>query len=240
MTEEPGSAAPADRPPPGSWPTLGWTGVLFLSWFLLQWLAALPLLFVGSGLPPAGLTAALALTLATPPAAAALLVLARRLGLDLRADLGLRPPTWRQGLLWTGATAVVAVAGEAARLALGEPLVPPFMVDLYASAVWLPLFWVAFVGMAPLFEELLFRGFLLPGLASSPRLGTSGAVVGSAVLWALVHGQYGWTDKAVVLALGLVLGAARARTGSTLLALGLHALINLAAVLQTAGLAASG
>jgi uncharacterized protein len=132
------------------------------------------------------------------------------------------------------------VAGEVARLALGEPLVPPFMVDLYQSAVWLPLLYVAFVLMAPLFEELLFRGFLLPGLAASPLLGTAGAVAVSALLWALVHGQYGWIDKAVVLALGLVLGAARARTGSTLLSLGLHASINLAAVLQTAWLAASG
>lgn len=225
---------------PGPWPTLGWTGALFLAWFLLQWPAALPLFFVYGTAPPAGLTAALALTLATPPAAAALLVLARRLGLDPRTDLGLRPPTWRQGLVWTSATAAVAVAGEAVRLALGEPLVPPFMVDLYESAVWLPLLYVAFVLMAPLFEELLFRGFLIPGLSSSPLLGTAGAVVVSAVMWALVHGQYGWIDKTVVLALGLVLGAARARTGSTLLAVGLHALVNLAAVLQTAWLAEPG
>ena len=81
--------------------------------------------------------------------------------------------------------------------------------------------------VAPLFEEIFFRGFLFRGIANS-WLGAPGAIVITAAVWALIHLQYSWTDIGMIFLLGLFLGYARYRTGSTTLTVLLHALWNTA------------
>ena len=74
--------------------------------------------------------------------------------------------------------------------------------------------------VAPLVEELLFRGFLLPPLAR--RLGRAGGIALSALLFGLLH----MTDPQAVpplVVLGAVLGWLRLASGSLLPALILHA-----------------
>ncbi len=84
-----------------------------------------------------------------------------------------------------------------------------------------------FVVVAPVGEELLFRGLLLPGLARS--YGRWPAVFASAFLFGLAH----WEPVTAILATsaGLVLGAVMLRARSVLATIALHAGFNAAPVL---------
>jgi membrane protease YdiL (CAAX protease family) len=87
--------------------------------------------------------------------------------------------------------------------------------------------------VAPIWEELLFRGLLIAGLQPT-RLGASGAVLVSAAVWALIHGQYDFYGIATIFACGLLFGAARLRTGSILVPIAMHVVQNALALLETA------
>jgi membrane protease YdiL (CAAX protease family) len=80
---------------------------------------------------------------------------------------------------------------------------------------------------------LFFRGFLIKGLAES-RLRWQGAVLISSGLWSVIHVQYDAYYMSAVFVLGLILGTARVKTGSTLLAFLLHSFVNLAATVEVA------
>jgi membrane protease YdiL (CAAX protease family) len=80
--------------------------------------------------------------------------------------------------------------------------------------------WVAVLVLcAPLWEELMFRGFLLPALAR--RAPPAAAVILSALAFALVH--FSREGFLPLLALGCVFGAAYARTGNLAAPVALHA-----------------
>ena len=99
---------------------------------------------------------------------ALVLLLARiRRGISVREYLALRFPPLRSLLVWLGVGLGVAAASEGLLLLLGEESVPEFMISAYQTAVYLPLFWVALVVAAPLFEEIFFRGFLFQGWSQS-------------------------------------------------------------------------
>ena len=55
----------------------------------------------------------------------------------------------------------------------------------------------------------------------------------TALMWALVHVQYDWYVTGQVFVFGLLLGWMRWATGSTLLTIVLHGLINLEGMLET-------
>jgi len=77
--------------------------------------------------------------------------------------------------------------------------------------------------IGPIFEELVFRGFLFPLLARS--LGTAAGIVVTAAPFAALHYfTYGWTWQTLVLIFlaGIFFGIARARTGSTTAAAMIH------------------
>jgi hypothetical protein len=118
--------------------------------------------------------------------------------------------------------------------ATGHDLVPPFQVEAYQSAKdagWLLGLMLAIVVVAPVGEELAFRGFLYRGLA---RPGWEiQAIVIIALLWALLHIQYDWFGMAQVFAAGLMLGWFRWASGSTTLTIMMHVLINAEAMLET-------
>ncbi len=106
-----------------------------------------------------------------------------------------------------------------------------FWLNAFATAHWPLLLLLTFVLFAPLTEELLFRGFVLQCWLDA-RLPAPLAVVGTALLWAVAHIQYGLFDVAWIVVLGVLLGAARVGTGSLLAPLLLHALWNLVGYLQ--------
>jgi membrane protease YdiL (CAAX protease family) len=117
----------------------------------------------------------------------------------------------------------------------GRELVPPFQVEAYQSAKdagWLLWLMLAIVVVAPIGEEIAFRGFLYRGLAR-PGYETIAIVVIS-LAWALLHIQYDWLGMAQIFAAGLMLGWFRWASGSTTLTIVMHVLINAEAMLETA------
>jgi uncharacterized protein len=86
--------------------------------------------------------------------------------------------------------------------------------------------------VAPVSEELMFRGFLFRGWARSDR-STWPAIVVISLLWAALHVQYDWTGILQIFIIGLFLGWMRWRSGSTLLTFLLHALFNLEGTIET-------
>lgn len=82
---------------------------------------------------------------------------------------------------------------------------------------------LAFVLVAPVTEELLFRGWLMQELKT--RYGTAPALVWSSIVFGLAHG---FLPQAVPYAIlgGFLLGAVALRTGSTLASIAMHAGVN--------------
>jgi membrane protease YdiL (CAAX protease family) len=148
------------------------------------------------------------------------------------ATIGLVRPSPHSAAAWLGATAALIVASDALTLALGRPIVPPFMTDLFLATDVKILLVLAVVAGAPFFEELFFRGFLLTGLRRSV-LGDTGAVLSCALAWAAIHLQYDLYDITTIFVFGLVLGAARLRSGSLWTPITMHVLANLVATVET-------
>jgi membrane protease YdiL (CAAX protease family) len=88
------------------------------------------------------------------------------------------------------------------------------------------------VVVAPIGEEILFRGFLFRGWHRSDKDAWAVIIV-IALLWALIHLQYDLYDMAQVFAYGLLLGWLRWKTGSTILTILLHGLINFGGLFET-------
>ena len=59
------------------------------------------------------------------------------------------------------------------------------------------------------------------------------AVAVISLAWALLHIQYDWLGTAQIFLLGLMLGWFRWASGSTLLTIGMHILINLESMIET-------
>jgi hypothetical protein len=152
-------------------------------------------------------------------------------GAAWRRHLGLVRPRWSQIALWAAGTGAFLAVYEMASRWLDRPPLPDFMVDFYATAGSVTLLGVAVVVAAPLVEEVLFRGFLLPGLAAG-RPGPVAAVVASALLWAAIHAQYDLFDVSAVFVLGLLFGTARLRSRSLFVPFLLHVGVNLVALVQ--------
>lgn len=124
---------------------------------------------------------------------------------------------WMQLLRMTG---VEVPPQEAAQLVLARR--PWFEVAASVTVAVL---------VAPLLEEMVFRGFLLP--ATARWTGPLGAVLLTAALFGLLHGGF---YAGPIFALGALLGWAYWRTGRLWVAVGLHSAHNVVA-LVTAWLA---
>jgi hypothetical protein len=153
-------------------------------------------------------------------------------GSKLKHYLGLIRPNGTQLLRWAVVTMGFCMAFGLISVLLKRPM-PEFMTKTYASIGSPWILWLAVIVAAPLFEELFFRGFVIKGLAES-RLGWQGAVLISSGLWSLIHLQYKPYELSFVFLLGLILGVARVKTGSTLLTFLLHSLVNLTAMIEVA------
>jgi membrane protease YdiL (CAAX protease family) len=174
-------------------------------------------------------------TIAGAMAAVALVALLVRFrGATIREYLGLKPVHLKTALLWIVGTLAFLVAFDLLSRALHRPTVPDFMIQAYTSATLLPLLWIAIVGAAPLWEEIVFRGFAFPGLRSA-RFGLATAILVPGLLWTALHSlQYDAFDLGYVLCLGVLFGFARERTGSVLMPIILHVLTNILATIQVA------
>ena len=104
------------------------------------------------------------------------------------------------------------------------------MTKAYDTSILPALFWIALIAFGPIFEEVMFRGFLFKGLRHS-RIGVAGAIIVTSVLWAGSHLQYGLFQIAWIFVLGVALGLMRYRTGSLWAPILMHIFNNLIAVL---------
>jgi membrane protease YdiL (CAAX protease family) len=130
----------------------------------------------------------------------------------------------------TGALRLGIILGAVRLFLPTTPQTTP--IDLFAPALQsgAPGLLVVAVGaivLAPLGEELVFRGLLLPSLI--PWVGTTAALWISAVVFGGLHWYYGVMTPVIVL-FGWVLGWARITSGGLLAPVLLHALINLVPV----------
>jgi membrane protease YdiL (CAAX protease family) len=133
------------------------------------------------------------------------------------------------------ALVVFLPALDAAAWLAGQQVVTDFQKDIYVAARragTLLLLWVALVVAAPLWEEIAFRGFIYRGWVRSSRSVIPGIILISA-FFAILHLQYNWFGILQVFCVGLLLGWARWRSGSTYLAMLMHAIINFYSTVQT-------
>jgi membrane protease YdiL (CAAX protease family) len=151
-----------------------------------------------------------------------LLVIARRCRLG--EYLALRLPTARQAALAVMGLLVFITVGYSTSWVLGQPLEPPMVVEIYRTGAHI-LFSVAAIAGAAIGEEVVFRGFLYEGIASS-SWGPIAAILISAVAWAALHYPFGFYAAAAIGILGLYLGTVRYHTRSLPLTILLHGLNN--------------
>jgi CAAX protease family protein len=181
--------------------------------------------------------ATLPVLIASAPVWVGVMVLAaRRRGWRARDYLALIPPKRGEILFGIAVLAPLLIASDLISYAAGREVVPAFMQDSYISAKMagtLTVFFAAVIAAAPLGEEIAFRGFLFRGL-SETRLGIAGTLIVTSGIWAAMHVlQYDFIDVAQIFVIGLVLGWLRWASGSTLLTIVLHMLINLGATIET-------
>jgi membrane protease YdiL (CAAX protease family) len=234
---------------PAPWGLLGtivWGAAGVCAWFIVQFAVIVAFITwhntVGPGSTDLGKMASdgflLAfVTITAAPAWIAVSVIAARLrGWSARDYLALVPPRRGEVVFGIACLAALLIGADLFTWLVGRDVVPGFMVEAYKSARHsgsLALFFVAVVLVAPVSEEVAFRGFLFRGLCAS-WLGVSGTVIATSAAWAAMHVQYDAFTLAQIFLIGLLLGWIRWATGSTLLTILLHIVANLAACIQAA------
>ncbi|MCB1094752.1 MAG: CPBP family intramembrane metalloprotease [Verrucomicrobiae bacterium] len=160
-----------------------------------------------------------------------ILVSTLRRSMNVREYLGLHMPPLRATLGWIGIFLVAVAIGDTLTYFIGKDIVPDFMIDIDATARFRPLLWFTLIIMAPLFEESFFRGFLIPGFAKSP-VKAPGAILLTSALWTIIHFQYEAFHMGVIFVAGILLGIVRIKTGSLILCILLHMLMNTVATVE--------
>jgi membrane protease YdiL (CAAX protease family) len=175
-------------------------------------------------------------TFTSIPVQIAVLAFAARLRRWIPADyLALDIPKRSEIVFAVLCTIALIIVSDVLMAVSGRDLVPPFQVQAYQSAKdagWILGLMLAIVVVAPVGEEIAFRGFLYRGLVRPGYERLSIVVISLA--WALLHIQYDWLGMAQIFAAGLALGWFRWASGSTTLTIIMHVLINFEAMLETA------
>ena len=162
-----------------------------------------------------------------------LFIKARR-GASIRDYLGLQPITIKMILILFAIALGFTVAESFIFYYADISTNQEMLINAYNTSIWPPLFWMATVLFAPLFEETFFRGFLFVGLQRS-RIGIIGTLLITSIVWTFLHAlQYGAYELTVIFLMGILLGMVRYRTGSLWSPMLMHAFWNL---LATIGLA---
>ena len=225
----------------GFWGTLGWAlallGVMALVGFALVYGCAA---FYGidpqqvPGAVNPALLSSLASIMALAPLCLVIALAIRRVNRGFAEYLALRRPSRRHLAIGLCAITALMVVVDVLARAMHWPVTSPILVEGIArdrSAAMLALMALSLTVTTPIGEELVFRGFIYRGFAAS-RLGVAGAVALSSLLFAVLHVQYDLIGLGEVLASGLVLGTMRAVSGSTLLTIAMHALVNAVSLIE--------
>ena len=149
-----------------------------------------------------------------------------------KLDLGLAAPDFREAEPWVLLFILWCTAEWALPIFLPTEVDPEWrrrMEQLSLGEILL-----VSVLLAPLFEELLFRGAMFSALLR--RWGILAAALVPSVIWGLIHIQYEWWAVALIVGSGVLLAMVRWKGGSIYLPLGLHAAWNLLVTLHNKGL----
>jgi uncharacterized protein len=184
-----------------------------------------------------GVAVTLIILVSTPIQLLLLAAFARIAGSNPFAYLALTLPSRSEVIFGVCVTAALIVIGNTLSWLLGNNIVTTFQSDIFRTAnaagpLAVLCLWFAVIVMTPIGEEVLFRGFLYRGWLRGPNDAWAVIFV-TAALWALIHLQYDWYTTGQIFAFGLMLGWMRWATGSTILAILLHAMINLEGMLET-------
>lgn len=169
------------------------------------------------------------------PVQVAILALAAGYKGDVTEYLGYKLPRRGELIFSLAVLAVMIAAGDAISWLAGRSVVDRFQTDIYQAANsvnQLPLLLVAVAVLIPIGEETLFRGFLIRGWLRSPRSAWPVIII-TAAIFAVIHVQYDWFLIGQVFAFGVLFGWTRWATGSTLLTILLHAVVNIEGMLET-------
>ena len=169
------------------------------------------------------------------PVQVALLLSAAGYKGNAAAYLGYKLPRRSEVVVGIAALAALIVVGDIVSLLVGRNIVDPFQSDIYQAAQGanlFPLLLFSITILIPIGEESLFRGFLFRGWLGSPRSAWP-VIVLTAGLFAVIHVQYDWFLIAQVFTFGILFGWMRWVTGSTILTMLLHGLVNLEGMLET-------
>ena len=165
-------------------------------------------------------------------------LIVRMRGGNFTQYLALKPFSLTVGMGMIGLLLIFMIGSQALTYMLDEtPL--SFVDPLYqsVSSVWLLIF--AMVIVAPIYEELIFRGLLWSAIAEqfTSRADTEyrGTIVASLVtslIFAVIHLQYGLYEISTIVVLALIFCYARIKSGSLILPMLLHIINNGAAMWQ--------
>ena len=236
------------KPKPwGFWSTLGFSAIIFVLFSALQFLVVivfvslakvqhpeLDLEAYAKGLSSNGFCLAISEVVSGLICIPLTLLFAKlRKNISVKNYIGFREPLKREWVKWLLVLAAFLFLSDGVSLLLHQPIVPPFMVDAYKTASFLPTLLFAIIIVAPIFEEILFRGFLFQGIRYS-RLGPIGAIGITSLFWAVIHLQYDVYGITTLFALGVLFGIARLKTDSIHLLMVMHSLTSLVATMETA------
>jgi len=160
-------------------------------------------------------------------------------GVHPRSYLGLGPVKGRVVLHWLVVTAVIVAQTELVLYLVKGELIPAEWGEVYRSVRSPLLFWFALMVATPIFEELLFRGFVFEGIRAW-RLGSTGAVLITALAWTSIHNEFEPLEFGIIFIIGVLLGIARLRTGSVLVTIAMHMLYSLISIGEMAWLSLEG
>ncbi len=232
--------------PWGLWTTLGFSAIIFILFLALQFFTVMAFVSAEKTQHPDSDLQAYAKSLSTNGLCIAMMVIVSglictpltlffarlRKNTSFKEYIGFREPLKREWLEWLLILAAFLVLSDGTSYLLRQPIVPPFMVEAYKTASSFPALLLAVVVVAPIFEEIFFRGFLFQGIRYS-RLGPVGAVGITSFIWAVIHLQYGIYGIAIVFVLGLLFGIARLKTESIHLLMVMHSVVGIVGTLET-------
>ena len=200
-------------------------------------------LFLGAIIPSGVLGIALVRALHITSTPARTLLLQSLLYLALLGTLYLliavryRRPFWRslgwifpeRGFVgWLLAGSGLAILISVLGAALKAPQIKDPIRGLITNPASLIVVLLFLTVLGPIFEELVFRGFLFPLLART--FGAAGGILLTALPFALLHGaqnQWAWQQITMIGLTGVAFGYARLKTGSTAASAILHCGFNL-------------
>ena len=236
------------RPTPwGFWATVGFSLVIGVTYILVQTIVVVVFIvaarlrdanfdfekIIGS-IESNGFCLAVATCVSNPVVVALTLLLAKaRTQITVKQYLGLHRVRWRELGKWSLVVLLFVICHDTLIFLLGRPIVPECMFAAYKTAYFVPLLLLALMVMAPVAEEIFFRGFLFKGIENS-KLGPPGAIIITALAWSVMHLQYNIYGIAGIFVGGLLLGFARLRSNSIYPPIVMHTLQNIIATIEVA------